>query len=337
MSTPGARPTLLDVARTAGVSRATAARVLAGSGTVREDMASRVHAAAGTLGYLTNPVARALRRGRTGAVAVVVPHSATGGLAAPFVTDPVQGASTVLFERSLQPVLLLDDGRNTDCLVHHLLSGFVDAAVVIPLGESEALFRELGALRVPVVFAGHPSADVEGRHFVDADNLGGARAAARALLEAGRRRIGMLAGPAAYEPAVDRERGLREELAAWGVPAPTVVRGDFSLPSGVAACEGLLRRLPDVDGVFAASDLMAVGALRALAASGRRVPEDVSVVGFDDTVVAATSEPPLTTVRQPLREMGARAARMVLELLERGALDEPHVLLPTVLTRRGSV
>ncbi|MCC2321682.1 LacI family DNA-binding transcriptional regulator [Cellulomonas xiejunii] len=333
-----ARPTLLDVARAAGVSRATASRALAGLPSVDAELARRVRAAAADLDYRTNTAARALRSGATGSVALVAPSSELEGQGGPFVGAPLRGATAVLFARSVQPVLLLDDGRDRAPLLRYLTSGHVDAAVVVLQRESEPLFAELGGLPLPVVFVGRPRASMDkALTSVDSDNYGGGRLAARTLLEAGRRRVATIAGPAGYAPADERTRGFRDELAAWGLPPGPVVHGSFSMSSGASAAASVLRRDPTVDGLFAGSDLMALGALRVLEAGGRRVPDDVSVVGFDDTVVAETCDPPLTSVRQPLRELGARAAELVLEVLADPHVEPQHVLLPTTLTARESV
>ena len=332
------RPTLLDVAHAAGVSRATASRALAGAPSVRADLVRRVRAAAAELDYRTNTAARALRSGATGSVAVVVPASELDGQGGPFVGAPLRGATTTLFARSVQPVLLLDDGRDRAPLHRYLTSGHVDAAVVVLQRESEPLFAELGDLPLPVVFVGRPTAAMaRALTSVDSDNYGGGRLAARALLEAGRRRLATIAGPAGDAPADERTRGWRDELAAWDVPPGPVVHGAFTMASGATAAAQVLRRDPEVDGLFAGSDLMAVGAVRVLESGGRRVPDDVSVVGFDDTVVAETCDPPLTTVRQPLRELGERAAELVLETLDDPAHDPRQELVPTSLIARDSV
>ncbi|MCM0638505.1 LacI family DNA-binding transcriptional regulator [Cellulomonas wangsupingiae] len=335
---PSARPTLLDVARAAGVSRATASRALAGQANVAADLVRRVRAAAAELDYRAHPAARALRSGATGSVALVAPSSELEGQGGPFVGAPLRGATAVLFARSVQPVLLLDDGRDRTPLLGYLAAGHVDAAVVVLQRESEPLFAELGDLPVPVVFVGRPTAAMDDAlTSVDSDHYGGGRLAAGALLEAGRRRLAMIAGPAGYAPSDARAAGFRDELAAWGVAPGPVAHGSFSMSSGASAAASVLRRDPGVDGLFAGSDLMALGALRVLEAGGRRVPDDVSVVGFDDTVVAETCEPPLTSVRQPLRELGARAAELVLDLLRDPGAAPQHVVLPTTLTVRESV
>jgi DNA-binding LacI/PurR family transcriptional regulator len=140
-----------------------------------------------------------------------------------------------------------------------------------------------------------------------------------------------------YLPAQQRLNGFRDELVEWGLEPLDVAHGDFHMQSGSMAMANLIHRAPDIDGLFSGSDLMAAGALRVLNASGRSVPEDVAVVGFDDTVVAATSAPPLTSINQPLRELGARAAELALTALADGTAEPRQLVLPTTVTWRESV
>jgi DNA-binding LacI/PurR family transcriptional regulator len=280
------------------------------------------------------------RQGGTGSIGVVVPSSELEGFRGPFVGAPLQGASSVISASHRQPVLLLvDGGRDPDVLVHYLAQGHVDAAVVILLHETEQLFRSLRDIGLPIVYVGRSSLDLgDESWWVDGDNYAGARLATRALVEAGRRRLVTITGPMSYLPAVRRLEGFRDELAAWGLEPVAVANGDFTMQSGSMAMANLMHAAPDADGLFASSDLLAAGALRVLTASGRRVPQDLSVVGFDDTVVAATSAPALTSVRQPLREMGARAAELAIEALQDLDGAKPrHCELPMTLTVRDSI
>jgi DNA-binding LacI/PurR family transcriptional regulator len=278
------------------------------------------------------------RRGDTGSVALVVPSSELESFRGPFVGAPLQGASSVVSAAHLQPVLLMDDGQDRVPLLHYLQGGHVDAAVVILLHESETLFKDLRDAPCPVVFIGRPTPELgEDRYWVDADHYGGARLATRTLLEAGRRRMVTITGPLTYLPAQQRLDGFRDELAEWGLEPLGVAHGDFHMQSGSMAMANLIHHAPDIDGLFAGSDLMAAGALRVLKASGRAVPSDVAVVGFDDTVVAATSAPPLTSINQPLREMGVCAAELALRALRDGVAEPRQIVLPTTLTSRESI
>jgi DNA-binding LacI/PurR family transcriptional regulator len=169
---------------------------------------------------------------------------------------------------------------------------------------------------------------------VDVDNRGGARTATEHLLRSGRRRIATIGGPTDLQAAVARYQGFADAMAVGRLDADIVEHADFTYEGGARAMARLLAAHPDIDGVFAASDNMAAGALRALKEAGRRVPEDVAVVGFDDLEIARRTEPPLTTVSQPIRALGQEMATMLVRLID-GESPTP-VILPTHLVVRGS-
>ncbi len=170
--------------------------------------------------------------------------------------------------------------------------------------------------------------------YVGVDNIGGAAAAVRRLLDAGRTRIATIAGPQDMIGGIDRLTGYRDALRGSSRRSIVAV-GDFTMDSGAAAMRQLLEDDPALDAVFVASDLMADGALQALRQAGRRVPDDVAVIGFDDIALAAYTDPPLTTVRQPIVEIGRQMARQLLRLVN-GEVIESAVVLPTELVLRGS-
>lgn len=331
---PGDRPTIVEVAHAAGVSRATAARVLSGATNVDPAMSAAVLSSARDLGYEVNTAARALRGGRSGAIGLVVAFSEFDSLSGTFFTAVLKGAAAGLSRGEVQPVLLPADTPDPDMVARFLRSRAVDGAIVILQHEITHLVEQLAAAPLPTAWVGRPRAALgPDAIVVDSDNYGGGVIAAQALLGAGRRRLGIITGPPDMEPARDRVRGWKDELARQGVtPGPTV-HGDFTMAGGSAAMARLLRRAPDLDGVFASSDLMASGAMRVLEAAGRRVPADVSVVGFDDVLIALTCDPPLTTVRQPLEEMGLVAAETLLAATRGEDVLREHVL-PTSLVRR---
>lgn len=332
-----ARPTVVDVAQAAGVSRATAARVLAGATNVDPAMTQAVEREARRLGYETNFAARVLRSGRAGAVGLVIAFEELGSHSGTFFTAVLKGAAKGLAAGEVQPVLLPADQEDLNRIPGFLRSGALDGAIVILQHEISHLVDRLADAPVPIAWVGRPHADIGADPIViDSDNYGGGVLAARALIEAGRRSIGIITGPLDLEQARDRTRGWTDELERNGIAPGPIVHGDFTLDSGTAAMARLLQRSPDLDGVFASSDLMAAGALRVLQAAGRRVPTDVSVVGFDDILIAGTSDPPLTTVRQPLEEMGRAAADTLLATI-RGEAAEKQQLLPTSLIRRESL
>lgn len=174
--------------------------------------------------------------------------------------------------------------------------------------------------------------------YVDVDNAGGARDAVAHLLRGGRRAVATITGPLDMYVAQCRLRGYREALTRAGIATDDswVVGGDFTEDSGRRAMAELLRRHPEVDGVLAASDTTAAGAVTALRAAGRRVPEDAAVIGFDDFALATQTDPPLTTVRQPLEEIGRTLVRVLLEEMEEPAVAWRHVILRTELVLRRS-
>ena len=331
------RPRIDEVARAAGVSRATAARVMSGATNVDATMAAAVAIAAKELGYEANSAARALRGGRAGAIGLVVAFSELDRLSGTFFTAVLKGAAEGLSTGDVQPVLLPADHPDGEMVPRLLRSRAVDGAIVILQHEITHLVEALATSPVPIAWVGRPRIALDpGTIVVDSDNYGGGVQAAQALLGAGRRRLGIITGPSDMEPARARARGWNDELVRNGiVPLPTV-HGDFTLDGGAAAMARLLRRAPDIDGVFACSDLMAVGAIRVLQASGRQVPADISVVGFDDVLIAMTCDPPLTTVRQPLADMGRVAAETLIAATRGKPFTAEHVL-PTTLVRRESL
>jgi DNA-binding LacI/PurR family transcriptional regulator len=186
---------------------------------------------------------------------------------------------------------------------------------------------------VPVVLSGRPYRELDGLVYVDADNVGGARAAVDLLAGRGRRRIATITGPLDMPAAIDRRDGFHAGLAGHGLGDHGTVDGDFSVAGGRRAMEELLATAPDLDAVFAANDLMAFGAMQAVAESGRRVPDDVAIVGFDDSPLAASVHPALTSVRQPIVAMGEAMTTRLMALVEDDGPVDP-VVMPTEIVLR---
>ncbi|MEE1782790.1 LacI family DNA-binding transcriptional regulator [Streptomyces sp. SP17BM10] len=322
-------PTLAEVARRAGVSTATASRVLNRSARVSVDVAARVERAARELAYVRRRAARA--RG-TGVVAVVVFADPSHYHADAFPVRLLAGLRRSLpgAERELAVFTVPRRSRRPP-LVRYLCGGHVDGVLLVgPWGDS-TLTRLLHAARVPVVSLGRPP-EPGTVAFVDADNLTGARDAVRRLCASGRRAVATIAGPPDTSAGADRLAGYHQAMAAIATARPAVAYGDFSSASGEHAMQWLLDQRPELNAVFAASDQMAAGALRTLRRHGLRVPEDVALIGFDDAPLAARCRPALTTVRQPVEELGSRAMELVLRNPQR---DE-SVVLPTRLVVRAS-
>jgi DNA-binding LacI/PurR family transcriptional regulator len=250
----------------------------------------------------------------------------------------VHGIAAAIEDTDLQLVLLPAPGRRQhEKVLRFVRQGHVDGVMLLSIHTGDILPERLREAEVPAVRVGRPL-PAQPMPFVNADNRGGAREATAHLLATGRRSVATVTGPQDMTVAVDRLDGYRDALAAEGLDpdARLVAGGDFTLEGGERAMRELLERAPELDGVFVASDLMAVGALLALRAAGRRVPQDVGVVGFDDAPVAATLDPPLTTVRQPVEAMSRAIVDLLLRRIEGLASEDEHVLCETTLIRRSS-
>lgn len=329
------RPTLADVARLAGVSSATASRVLTGSAQVRPGTRNQVEAAMARLGYARNRAARTTRAKVSGSVGLVVCEESIRVFTDPFFSRVLWGASQALAPRDLQLVLLtVSSPRDCRRISRYLRSGHVDGVAMVSMHGRQPL--DIHSFGIPVVLAGRPPMDDETVSYVDADNAVGAESAVRYLIESGRKTVATVAGPPDMCPGIDRLRGYRKATGDAGLP-PLVVYGDFVNPNSAEhATQRLLDVRPGVDAVFAASDLMATGVIRALRKAGRRVPDDVAVIGFDDGPLALHIDPPLTTVRQPIEEIGSRMTRELLAQMGDGSSDPCHVILDTELVHRDS-
>jgi len=338
------RPTLEQVAAVAGVSRATVSRVVNDRSNVSDAARAAVQRAIDQTGYVPNRAARTLVTRRTDSVALVITEPERRLFAEPFFADVVRGMSHVLAIDDIQLVLLMsqsdDDRLRTE---QFLLRGHVDGALLLSLHAEDPLPRNLVRQGLPVVTGGRPLSGDAGIPCVDVDNRGGGRTAVEHLIRTGRGRIAHITGPLDMAPGLDRRAGYRDALEAAGLQADErlEVVGDFGQESGRAGTERLIERVEDLDAVFAGSDLMAAGALQALASQGRRVPDDVAVIGFDDSLIARSSQPTLTSVRQPVELMGRQMASLLVQLLGRGAHHDGQpetttVVLPTELVVRES-
>jgi DNA-binding LacI/PurR family transcriptional regulator len=328
-------PTLEAVAALAGVSRATAGRVLSGSTTVAEESREAVQRAAQELGYVTNRAARALMTRRSGSIAFVVAEPEERFFADPHFSLVLRGAHAAVAEHDVQLVFSIVHGdAERERFERFARAGHLDGAILMSLHGDHPLPRTLQAAGIPVILMGRPMVPIDGVGYVSSDNVGGGRLAAARLVEGGRTRLATISGPRDMTAALDREDGFLGELARQGMTGVSV-EGDFSMESGRRAMAELLETHPDVDGVFAASDLMALGAFQAIADAGRTIPDDVAVVGYDDSPLAATVRPGLTTVRQPVVDMGATLAKLLLRTVEDGT-PVGTVLVPTDLVARSS-
>jgi DNA-binding LacI/PurR family transcriptional regulator len=307
--------------------------VLNGSPQVSPQARAAVEAAIVELGYVPNRAARSLVTQRTDSVALVVSESQERVFGEPFFAGVLRGISAALMETSLQLWLAMAASAEQRRRVEaHLTGQHVDGVLLLSLHDDDPLPAMLRERGMPYVFGGRPRNPRPDDFSVDVDNEAGAGKAVRYLIERGARHVATVAGPQDMEVGRARLAGFRavagdENLIAYG---------DFTEAGGHSAMRALLERTREIDAVFAASDLMASGALRALREAGLRVPQDVALAGFEDAPVATQTDPPLTTVHQPVEEMGRRMAQLLAAVIRREPVTDSHVLLDTHLVRRAS-
>jgi LacI family transcriptional regulator len=335
---PGKRATIRDVAAHAGVSHQTVSRVINTSSSVAEPTRARVLAAIEELGYVPSPMARGLISNRTHSVGVV-----TDDISDYFFGHMVAGAEAEARRRGYYLMIGSvergdDEGGYLRLMLERRVEGLLLARPSVPLRSEHLLAAQRAGVPLVLVLVG--SSRVPGATIVDVDNRRGGYDATRHLLEQGHRRIATITGPEEWPSAAARLEGYREALAEFGVAGEALeeTADEWGVESGEAAAGRLLARGRKFTALFGHSDLIALGAIARLRQAGLRVPEDVSVVGYDDLPVAAVVDPPLTTVHQPMQEVGAVAVGLLLDRL--AGLDSVPAsthLLPAALVLRGSV
>ena len=324
------------MAALAGVSRATAGRVLSGSPRVSPAAKQAVMDAAAELSYVTNRAARSLVTRRSDSIAFVVSESEERLFQDPFFPAVLRGAHRAVSDQSVQLVfVVLATPAEHEQFFRFAAGGHVDGAMFISLHGDDPLPNRLRDVGIPVVLSGRPFRPDDDIPNVDADNVAGARLATRALLDVGCARLATITGPLDMPAAQDRLAGYEVELTESGrkVATTRTVESDFTTDGGFEAMNRLLRNRFAPDGVFAANDQMAVGAMRAVREAGLSVPQDVKVVGFDDSPLATAAHPPLTSVRQPMEELGREMAHLLMSLVN-GEATRTSVMLPTELVVR---
>lgn len=333
-------PTLEDVARVAGVSRATASRAVRGEAFVSPATKEAVEAAIKELGYVPNRMARSLATKQTDTIAVVVSEPDSRLFSDPFFAATIAGVVEVLEPTDKNLTLMVGHLGFRRKLEAYLRSGYADGVVVISHHEDDHLPRLLEALEIPCAFVGRPihaprtdNGFSVGDRYVDTDNIAGGKIATARLIEAGCTKIATITGPLDMAAAVDRLTGCQQALAEAGLPLLAALPGGFTPEGAQVKTLGLLRDHPEVDGIFVASDLMAAGVLGVLHAQGRKVPDEIKVVGFDNAEIAAATVPALTTVTNPGRELARQATTMVLDELASTQASGPVIVTPELVVR----
>lgn len=328
--------TMEEIARRVGVSQATVSYVLNAKPNARvsPETRRRVLDVAALLQYRPNAIASAMATGRSGTIGVYQPHAPGAPLSGMWTETVTRGIGESLHERQLH--LLLYGYRATeDPPPSAFLDGRVDGLIILAPHVEDALPGQLSKSDLPVVVVGGPNPGGERSGFVDADNAAGAALVVEHLIRLGRSRIAHLRGPAGVPNAVDRLAGFERALRNHGLRAESnlVVESGFSERGGHAAARAVLTRAPRPSAIFAANDVAALGALRACEELGLSVPEDVAVVGFDDSSVCELARPRLTSVRQPAFEMGRAAAEILLALIDGESTTRCRVLTPELVVR----
>ncbi len=329
--------TLEEIGRLAGVSRSTVSRVVNEEKSVRPEVRKRVQAIIRDTGYSPNAAARSLASNRTGVLGLVIPHRVHTLFDDPYFPRLIQGVGRACnaADTTLALFIFQSAAEEEEAYPRVAAAGRVDGLIVTATRMGDPFLRRLEEGSLPFVVVGRPDKP-QGVTYVDADNVGGARSAALHLCNQRYRRIAYIGAPTNTTAGRDRRTGFLEGLAVCGLDADRDLMrdGDYTEASGYEAMRSLIGAHPEA--VFVATDTMAVGALRALAEAGIAVPGEIALVGFDGLTPSERSMPPLTTVRQPVADSGARAAELLLDMVE-GRLDEPvHVVMPTELIVRES-
>jgi DNA-binding LacI/PurR family transcriptional regulator len=331
------RPTIRDVATVAGVSRGTVSRVLNGGDRVSPQAQAAVEEAIQKTGYTANHAARSLALGRSNTVAFLLTEPQHLLFEDPTFSRLMGGCTAALSEHGML-LTLVTAGTPADRVraVEYLGGRHVEGVLLASSHTVVPITEDLLAAGVPTVVCGRfPGLEAK-LSMVGADDLDGGRQMTEHLISRGATRIATITGPMDTPGGFLRLEGYQQALRGAGLPVRSemVRHGDYTQAGGGVAMQALLAECPDLDAVFVASDLMAAGALAALRESGRRVPDDVLVGGFDDAGVAQTLEPPLTTMRQPFDRISAEMVRLLLARIEGG--HNATVTIPTTLIKRAS-
>lgn len=332
-ASPKRKPTIRQIAALSGVSRSTVSRVINGGHWVSPDAREAVEKAIEASGYTANHHARSLATGRAGSLAFLLTEPQQLLFDDPTFALLLRGAAEALAQRSMTLVLLVAGTEaERESVAHFVSAGHVDGVMLISSHESEPLIEELLDIGVPTVSCGIPLGHEIEISNVSVDEVRSARTMAAHLRDAGHQRIGMITGPDDTPGGRYRLVGFREELGSSFDPA-LVEAGDYSFDSGQAAMTRMLEH--GVDAVFAANDRMASGAIAAVRRAGLRVPEDIAIAGFDDSGLAATHEPAITTMRQPWDQISAQMVSVLLEVIA-GATPRAVVLDTELVVRESA-
>jgi LacI family transcriptional regulator len=322
--------TLEKIAELSGVSRSTVSRVINNHANVREEVRERVWQVIKETGYQPNLAARSLAARRSGIIGLVIPRIVQSIFTDPYFPLLMQGIAQACnaSDYTLSLFLFHTEDEEQKLYPRVLRTGFVDGVVISSTQIDDPFVPQLVDNGMAFVVIGRPHGIPEA-NYVDVANVAGAHTAVSHLIHLGRRRIATITGPLNVVAGIDRHQGYLDALSDQGlqVDDALIVNGAFNQVEAYKATQRLLPHKPDA--IFAASDAMAFGALRALHEAGVRVPEEIAVVGFDDLPAARVTNPPLTTVRQPIRRLGQLAVETLIDILATGAEPQHQIVLTT--------
>jgi LacI family transcriptional regulator len=330
--------TLEDVAKQAGVSRSTVSRVVNNLPNVREEVRARVLGVIGKTGYHPNAAARTLASQRSWVIGLVLPHSVSFFFTDPYYPHLTKGIAQACNQHNYTLALFLvgtkeDEEKIFPRVTHR---GLLDG-VIVQAGHhgDQQIIGHLVDAKMPLVVAGRPFRS-DNVSYIDTDNVNASYNAVSHLIRLGYRRIGTITGPANSTVGIDRREGYLKALTERGanVDETLMVEGDFTETGGYYAMQKLLPAKPDA--IFAASDIMAIGAMRATRESGLKIPDNVAFIGFDDFPIATLSDIQLTTVRQPVIQFGINTVELLIDLIENGIQPPRHIIMDTELVIRDS-
>jgi LacI family transcriptional regulator len=328
--------TIKDIALHAGVSITTVSHVVNGTRFVSETARVRVNDAITALKYVPSALARSLKNNRTHTIGMMIPNCSN-----PFFAELIRGIEDTCFAADFNVILCNsdDDANKQRKYIRVLTEKQVDGLIIFSSGGDTELSQLLREIEMPRILLDREVEQVSA-DLVEVDHEAGAWIATRHLIDLGHKRIACITGPLDLAPARQRLNGYRRAIAEAGLPVTPMweVDGGFTSEMGYSAMQRLLVLSQKPSAVFASNDLMAIGAICAATAHGLRVPEDVSVVGFDDIALAAYSSPPLTTVVQPKHQLGAMAASFLIERIAHP--DRPlrrEILQPKLSLRKSTM
>ena len=331
------RLTLEKIAELANTSRSAVSRVINEQNGVKPEVRERVLQVIEATNYQPNQAARSLASKRTGVIGIVIPRIVQSLFGDPYFPTLIQGIAQSCNANDYVPSLLLFYNKDEEQKLYRrvLHRGFVDGIIITASQVGDPLVPQLIEHEVPFIVIGRPDNTTQ-VNFVDVDNVAAGHTATAHLLRLGYKHVAHIAGPHNESPGIDRLEGYYNALSQREIAIePTLVaQGDFTEEGGYFAMKQLLLLRPEA--VFAASDMMAFGAMRAIRENGLRIPQDIALVGFDDLPAAAIATPPLTTIRQPIRRIGTLAVETLVDILENGLYPNRNTILGTQLIVRDS-